>query len=233
MATVEEHVQPLAQQPIEPLAVGDKRSREEFLRLWEAHPNIKRAELLGGTVYMPSPLSVDHGDTEFNTGGWLSAYSAHTPGTAGGHNTTSYILEETPQPDLNLRIRPEYGGGSWVEDSYLAGRPELLTEICGSSAAYDLHQKLEIYQAAKIPEYLAILVFEREIRWHILVDNVYQRMAPDPDKIWRSRVFPGLWLDGAALLAGDVVQVLAKLNEGLRSPEHQAFVEKLAKARKG
>jgi Uma2 family endonuclease len=232
MATVEMEMPAVAEDQREPLAAGDRRSREEFMRLWEAYPNIKRAELIGGTVYMPSPLKVKHGDKEGKVGTWLGVYSAHTPGTESDHNTTSFILEDTPQPDVNLRILPEYGGGSWIENGYLAGRPELLTEICGSSAAYDLHQKFDLYQAARIPEYLAILLYEREIRWHILVDNVYQLMPPDPDKIWRSRVFPGLWLDGDAMLAGDMARVLAKLDEGLGSPEHRAFVEKLAKARK-
>jgi Uma2 family endonuclease len=232
MATVGEQLPAVAEELVEPLAAGDRRSREEFMRLWEAHPNIKRAELIGGTVYMPSPLKVNHGEKESKAGTWLGVYSAHTPGTESAHNTTSFILEDTPQPDVNLRILPEYGGGSWIERGYLAGRPELLTEVCGSSAAYDLHQKFDLYEAAKIPEYVAILLYEREIRWHVLVDNVYQLLPPDADKIWRSRIFPGLWLDGAALLAGDMARVLAKLDEGLRSPEHQAFVEKLAKARK-
>jgi Uma2 family endonuclease len=232
MATVEEHVAAVAEELVEPLAAGDRRSREDFMRLWDAHPEIKLAELIGGTVYMPSPLKVNHGDMDGDVGLWLGFYRVHTPGTASGHNTTSFMLEDAPQPDVNLRILPTFGGSSWIEQGYLAGRPELLTEVCGSSAAYDLHQKFDLYEAAKIPEYVAILLHEREIRWHILVDNAYQIMPPDADKVWRSRVFPGLWLDGAALLAGDMARVFAKLDEGLRSSEHQAFVEKLAKARK-
>jgi hypothetical protein len=78
---------------------------------------------------------------EFKTGCWLGAYAVRTPGVDGGHNTTSFILDEIPQPDLFLRVMPEYGGGSREERGYLAGRPELLVEICTSSAAYDLHQK--------------------------------------------------------------------------------------------
>jgi Putative restriction endonuclease len=89
--------------------------------------------------------------------------------------------------------------------------------------------KLDLYQVAKIPEYLAILRFEQEIRWHVLVNGVYELMPPDADRVWRSRIFPGLWLDGRALLAGDAARVLAQLDEGLRSPEHKAFVEKLAR----
>jgi hypothetical protein len=157
-------------------------------------------------------------------GCWLGHYKAVTPGTACGHNTTAYLLEDLPQPDLNLRLRTEYGGKSWVEDKYLHGVPELLVEVCRSSASYDLHVKLELYQAAKVPEYLALLLFEREIRWHRLVGDHYEILSPDPDGLWRSRIFPGLWLDGLALLAGNLKQVLNRLDEGLRSPEHERFV---------
>ena len=160
---------------------------------------------------------------------------SQTPGTAAEGNTTTFLLGDIPQPDGNLRILPEFGGRSFLEmrkgKPYLAGIPELLAEIALSSIAYDLHQKLDLYQTAGIPEYLAVLVYEREIRWHILEDGVYQLLPPDADGIHRSRIFPGLWLDGAALLAGDLARVLAKLDEGLRSPEHQAFVAKLARNR--
>src|SRR5262245_48720218 len=96
MATVEERVPPLS--------AGDRLTRAEFLRLWEAHPEIKKAELIGGIVYMPSPVSVEHGDTEGDVGTWMGVHKAATPGTASGHNTTTFLLEDTPQADLNLRI---------------------------------------------------------------------------------------------------------------------------------
>jgi len=213
---------------VPPLSPGDKLTREEFLRLWEAHPEIKNAELIGGLVYMPSPVSVQHGGMENKVGTWLGTYSAATPGTSSENNTTSFLLEDTPQPDVNLRILPEYGGTSRVEDKYLEGIPELLVEISRSSASYDLHVKLDLYQAARVPEYLAILLFEQEIRWHILVNDQYQLLPPDADGLWRSRIFPGLWLDGKALLAGNLQQVLARLQEGLASAEHKRFVAELA-----
>ena len=177
---------------------------------------------------MASPVSVAHGDMDGDVGAWVAVYKAATRGTASGHNTTSFLLEDTPQPDINLRILPEYGGASWVEDKYLHGIPELLAEICRSSASYDLHVKLDLYQEAKVPEYLAILLYEQEIRWHTLVNGQYQLISPDADGLWRSRVFPGLWLDGKALLAGDLEQVLARLQEGIQSPEHKRFVAELA-----
>jgi hypothetical protein len=211
------------------LEAGDKLTRAEFLRRWEAHPEINKAELIGGIVFMPSALSVDHGDMDSDVGVWLGTYRIATPGTASGHNTTSFILEETPQPDLNLRILPEYGGRSRREGKFLSGRPELLAEICASSASYDLHAKLELYEAARIPEYLVVLLFEKEVRWHVLVGRRYRPLSPDRDGLLRSRVFPGLWLDSKALLEGSIQQVLARLQYGLASPEHKQFVAKLAR----
>jgi hypothetical protein len=211
-----------------PLEPGDKLTRDQFLARWELHPEIKRAELIGGIVYMPSPVFLDHGDIENDVGAWVGVYKAATPGTAAGHNTTTFLLDDTLQPDLNLRILPEYGGGSRVDGKYLAGPVEFLAEICRSSASYDLHVKLDLYQAAGISEYLAILVYEQEIRWHILRDGKYHLLPPGPDGIHRSLVFPGLWLDGTAMLARNLKQVLATLQQGLDSPEHQAFVAHLA-----
>src|SRR6185437_9574402 len=118
-----------------------------------------------------------------------------------------------------------------VEGKYLHGIPELLAEICRSSAAYDLHVKFQVYENAKVPEYLAVLLHEQEIRWHILVDGKYQLLAPGSDGVWRSRVFPGLWLDGQALLQGNMSRVLSRLQDGLKSLEHQQFVGRLAARR--
>lgn len=212
-----------------PLVNGMKLSRQEFLRLWDMHPDISRAELIAGIVYMPSPLSLEHGYSEDDVGGWLFTYRVNTPGTDSGCNATTLLLEDSPQPDRHLRILPECGGRSWVEGKYLAGPAELMTEVCVSSAIYDLHQKYDLYEAAGVQEYLAILMYEQEIRWHRLEDGRYQILQPEADGIHRSRVFPGLWLDGQALLKRDMPKVLAVLQTGLASAEHQAFVQQLAK----
>jgi hypothetical protein len=218
----------VAEECVPPLAFGDKLTRDEFLRIWEAHPRIKFAELLGGIVFMPSPVSTEHGDMESALGGWLYTYQAATTGIASGHNTTTFILDDTPQPDLNMRILPEYGGSSRIERGYLAGVPELLAEICRSSASYDLHVKFDLYETARVPEYLAVLVYEGEIRWHVLENERYVVMPPDADGVLRSKIFPGLWLDGKALLAGNSGQVLNRLQQGINSPEHERFVAGLA-----
>jgi Uma2 family endonuclease len=223
----------VVEQVVPPLVSGDKLTREEFLRRWELHPEIKKAELIGGIVHMASPVSLEHGHSEGDVGGWLNYYRFFTPGTDSGNNTTSCMLEdETPQPDIFLRILREYGGRSWEEDKKLYGSPEMLTEVSKSSVSYDLHAKKDVYEQAKIQEYLAILLQEQEIRWHVLTRGKYKLLRPDADGIWRSRVFPGLWLNGKALLASDMVAVMATLQQGLESREHKAFVKELARRKK-
>src|SRR5436853_94629 len=81
------------------LEPGDHLTREEFLRIWEQLPHIKRAELIGGVVYMPSPQRREHGKTDRRISGWLCVYEANTPGCEGGSNTTSLIGEDCLQPD--------------------------------------------------------------------------------------------------------------------------------------
>lgn len=224
----------VSERRIPPLKAGDQLTRDEFLRRWQADPTIKLAELIGGVVYIPSPVSAEHGGADGHVGAWLGVYHAYSPGTASERNTTSYLIDDTPQPDLNLRLLPNYGGGSWVgEDGYLHGVPELLAEVCVTTASYDLNQKYRLYESAGVPEYLAIVTFEQQIRWHVLIDGRYQLLQPDADGLWRSRVFPGLWLDGKALLAGNLRQVLERLQDGLRSPEHERFVADLASQRRG
>jgi Uma2 family endonuclease len=230
MATVEED--------IAPLIAGDKLTRDEFLRRWEARPKIKKAELIGGIVYMPSPVSIDHGDPDITLGGIFMVYAAATPGCQPSSNATVFMLDDAPQPDSHLRILPEYCGRSRIERHllndgterrYVRGAPELAAEICLSSTSYDLHQKLDLYREAGVPEYLAVLLREKEVRWHRLRGNAYELLPVSPEGIIRSEVFPGLWLNVPALLASDMAQVLATLQQGIDSPEHRAFVERLQK----
>jgi hypothetical protein len=217
---------------VPPLVAGDFLSREEFLRRWEATPNIQRAELIGGVVYMPpSPLGADHGFAENDLGAWLGVYRAATPGCRAANNATWLMGEDSPQPDTSLCILAEYGGQSRVEGRYLSGAPEFLSEVCVSRTAYDLHQKLNLYEQSGVQEYLAVLMREHEVRWHRLINGRFEVVPLSEDGIYRSAVFPGLWLDAAALLRGDLAGVLAVLNEGIVSREHQEFVALLAARR--
>ena len=213
---------------VHPLTVGDHFSRDEFIQRWEAQPELKMAELIGGTVYIPSPRDREYAKAATDTICWLGNYSAHTPGSEAGSNATWFMLKDAPQPDAHVRILEECGGASWVEGKFFHGAPELAAEVCLSSSSYDLHQKLALYRAAGVKEYLAYPLHEHEIRWHRLVGDQYQTLELPPDGVLRSLVFPGLWLDVTALLDGNMPQVLATLQRGLDSPDHAELVERLA-----
>jgi hypothetical protein len=213
---------------LRPLVDGEQLSREVFLRRYEAMPQVKKAELIGGVVHLPSPVSREHGSRDFRLSTWLRVYAAYTPGCEGSINTTWLMLEDAPQPDANLRILPECGGASANQGHYPVGAPELITEVSQRSAVLDLTDKKDLYRRAGVREYIVLLVAQRELLWHRQAGKKYRLVPVPADGIHRSRVFPGLWLDVAALLADDMPQVLKVLHQGLRSPEHAAFVKKLA-----
>src|ERR1700681_447927 len=112
------------EQEIPPLVRGDKLTRDEFLRRWEAMPKVKFAELIGGIVYMPSPLSRGHGVPDTRVACWLGTYAAFTPGCEAANNVTWLMREDSPQPDVYLRLLPEHGGQSRNAGPYAEGAPE-------------------------------------------------------------------------------------------------------------
>ncbi|MCY3708424.1 MAG: Uma2 family endonuclease [Caldilineaceae bacterium] len=221
--------------PVPPLNNGDRLTRAEFERIYTAHPEIKKAELIEGVVYMPSPARHrEHGKPHFHSIGWLSLYSASTPGVEGSDNATLRLdFENEPQPDALLFLPPEYGGTAKVdEDGYLEGTPELILEVSASSASYDLNQKKRVYARNGVPEYVVYLAYEQRVIWFVLRDGVYVEQQPDGDGVLKSERFPGLWLLPGALLAGNLSGVLETLQQGLDSQEHKTFCAALARRRK-
>ena len=210
------------------LRPGQRLTRTEFLRRWESRPDVKFAELIDGVVYMPSPQTTDHGTREFDINGLLWTYVAHTPGCEGGNQSTWLMLQSAPQPDAYLWISPQCGGQSGIRGQYHTGAPELISETCFSSADYDLGVKKRLYETAGVQEYVAVIIEDKEVRWHRLVKGAYQLRQPTSKGVFRSEVFPGLWVDERALWKRDAAGLLATLERGLKSPEHRAFVKALA-----
>ena len=217
------------EQRVPPLRNGDVLTRVEFERRYLAMPELKKAELIDGVVYLGSPVSDLHGRYDSLVATWLGHYAIRTPGTTSCSNTSVRLDEVSePQPDQHLRIDESHGGRCRVEDDrILRGAPELVAETAISSVSYDLHQKLDVYRRHGVPEYVVVLVESAEVRWHRLVDGRYERLVASEATL-RSSVFPGLWLDVDALIARDGERLLAALERGLASPEHGAFVRRLA-----
>jgi Uma2 family endonuclease len=214
---------------IPPLESGDRLSRAEFERRYEAMPGLKKAELVEGVVFVPSPTRLHrHGRPHAHLIGWLVSYEAQTPGVLTGDNSTTRLdLDNEPQPDALLLIEPTRGGQAVISpDDYVEGAPELVAEIAASSASYDLHAKLNAYRRNGVREYIVWRTLDRAIDWFVLRSGQFQPLVPDGGLL-KSEVFPGLWLDPAALIGGDIAAALAILDRGLASPEHAAFVTRL------
>jgi Uma2 family endonuclease len=101
--------------------------------------------------------------------------------------------------------------------------------VAASTVAIDLNSKLRAYERNGVQEYLVVLpdAEPAEVRWMRLQNGRFETMQPDTDGFLKSSVFPGLWLDPEALLAGDLPKLAAAVEAGCATPEHEAFVERL------
>jgi Uma2 family endonuclease len=212
-----------------PLENGDRLNRYEFERRYNAMSRVKKAELIEGVVYMAAAALrfKSHGQPHAHLMGWLWTYEVATPGVALGDTPTVRLdLENEPQPDAVLLIEEQAGGQSRISlDDYVEGAPELVVEIAASSVAIDLGDKRRAYRRNGVQEYIVWQVFDQRLDWFYLEEGEYRSLPVDADEVIRSRVFPGLWLAIDDLLTGNMTRVLTVLQEGLASPEHDAFLQ--------
>jgi Uma2 family endonuclease len=212
---------------IPPLENGDRLSRSEFERRYQAMPHIKKAELIEGVTYMASPLRIrSHGEPHGDLIGWLWNYKAATPSVVLGIEPTVRLdRDNEPQPDAVLFVP---GRQATIDaDDYIAGAPELVVEVAASSVAIDLSDKKRAYRRNGVQEYIVWRTLEKQLDWFILEADEYQFLPIDNQGILRSLIFPGLWLAREALVTGDLATVLSVLQAGLNTSEHQEFTRRL------
>jgi Uma2 family endonuclease len=210
---------------------GDRLTQPEFHALYRQTRDKFKAELIGGIVYVASPVKLRHAENHTPISAVFQIYEARTPGTRLADNATVLLGDDSePQPDLHLRLSPEVGGRSAPgPDGYLVGPPELVCEISDSTRSVDLHAKKRDYIQAGVLEYLVLNLRDQKLHWFDLSQGT--EMPADADGIIRVRCFPGLWIDSKALIERNVPRLLDGLNLGLSSPEHATFIERLASLR--
>ena len=212
------------------LESGDHLTREEFERRYDAMPELKKAELIEGIVYMGSPVRLrKHGQPHGLVMTWLGVYWGSTPGLLFGDNVSVRLDDDNmPQPDAMMIIDPARGGQATVTaDDYIEHGPELVVEVAASTASMDLNTKLQVYRRHNVREYIVWRVLDRAIDWFVLREGEYARLAPGADGTYRSEVFAGLWLDPKAMVEADLARVLDVLRQGIADPAHEAFVNRL------
>ena len=203
----------------------------EFLQRYGALPRLKKAELLRGIVYtQPSVPFTLHAEPQAHMIGWLGNYNMFTDGVRAGDNCTVLLDDlNVPQPDALLFIPSAAGGQAIISaDGFVSGAPELVAEVATSSRSLELWTKRDVWAQFGARKYIVWRVGDDAIDWFALRGDRYELLVPSPDGIVRSEVFHGLWLDPATLIAGDMGRVLAVVQQGCATPEHEAFVRRLA-----
>jgi len=209
---------------------GDRLTRAEFERRFDAMPDLKKAELIEGIVYLGSPVRHEgHGKPHFHLIGWLSPYCNATPNVKGGDSSSLRLdLDNMLQPDVLLSILPDAGGQMRVsQDDYAEGAPELIAEVASSSVSHELHAKFHVYRRNGVKEYVVWRVQDRAIDWFVNRAGAFERLPLGSDGIYRSETLPGLWLDPRALIDGDWTVLDRVSRQGLDSSEHAAFMARL------
>ena len=188
---------------IRELRNGDRMTRAEFHRVYKQTPERFRAELIGGIVYCGGRVNIPHGSMTLSLCGLCGIYKHGTSGVEAGVHATILLGElSEPEPDLFMRLLPEYGGQSrTTPDDFLEGPPELLIEVAYGYHSIDLHAKKDDYARYGVREYVVPCLAERHLRWFDLAHD--RELHADEDSIARITTFPGLWIDVDALFAED------------------------------
>ena len=216
---------------IPPLRDGERLDQKTFHERYEAMPRGTRAELIDGVVFLHRPVGPPHGRATKLARAWLYHYQENTPGVESLDDVSTDLGPKSEvQPDAMLRILTECGGKTVTDRNYVHGEPELVVEVSHATRSIDLGVKLRDYERAGVLEYLVRTIEPDEVIWHVRREGRLVRVPADPDGLYRSRVFPGLWLDSAALVRGDMPAILRVLDQGIASPEHAAFAAELERA---
>lgn len=204
-----------------PLESGDVLDASEYWRRYRVAPEKLKAERINGKAYIMSPVrAVHHGNPHLLLAQWIANYAMHHPDLVGSDNATVRLNSDNdPQPDLCL-LRLS-GNTRFDDEGYIVGVPELIVEIAGSSASYDFGEKRDAYEAAGVGEYLVYETIEREVAWWRSVEGRFIEIQPEHE-VFKSVLFPGLWLDAEALRSANALKMTATLEQGMQAVERKS-----------
>ncbi len=202
------------------------------MRRYKAMPDWVKAELIEGIVFMAAAVRQPyHSRPHIWLANVISTYGMQTQLEIGDNPTVQLDPNNAPQPDLMMYLPAEFGGrAKETEAGYLTGPPDLICEIAASSVSIDLHQKLRAYEKNGVREYVVWRVLDNAVDWFVLGDSGFNRLSSDERGIYRSGIFPGLWLNVPALLAKDAEQLWATLDAGMSTDEYREFAAKVKSA---
>jgi Uma2 family endonuclease len=188
---------------------------EEFFCLV---PDGQKADLIDGVIYMASPDTRRHD----RLGGWikflLQGYTAvNRLGEVYGSRFAFALSEfRAPEPDVAF-VRSERL--SLVEERRMVGGPDIAVEIVSrDSRQRDYGEKKQLYAEAGVSEYWIIDPLQQRVEFHRLHAGRYELVPLEHNRLFRSAVLEGFWLDVEWLVAKSLPNEYDILQEILRNP---------------
>ena len=205
-------------QSLPSLENGDRMTQEEFHRRYEAYPDDVKIELIGGTVYVASPMRTPQGELTWKLIIPLDFYvetDPRRPRRRRRHRHPRGEERAATGPALAPAPRIRRAVGDFDERRYLVAAPEFIAEVAHSTRALDLNQKRKTTSRQGFRNTSSFASRRKHFTGSTSLPN--GKLKADKQGLWKSRVFPGLWLDQAALFALDSARLRAAVQKGIAS----------------
>jgi Uma2 family endonuclease len=196
--------------PTATLTDSDLATVEEFHCLV---PDGQKADLIDGVIYMASP------DTRRNdrVAGWIKFLmqgyaSAKGLGEVYGSRFAFELSEfRAPEPDVAF-VRSQRL--HLVGEKRMVGGPDIAVEIVSrDSRQQDYGEKKQLYAEAGVSEYWIVDPLQKREEFYRLSGGRYELVSLEHNRIFRSTVLEGFWLDVEWLLAEPLPNEYEKLQE--------------------
>jgi Uma2 family endonuclease len=162
----------------------------------------QKADLIDGVIYMASPDSLRANELTLFVS-WLLKGYLEARGVDGKVVFSRYACRlsefRAPEPDVAY-VRPERVG--LLEERGLRGGPDIAVEIVSrESRSRDYDVKRRLYEEASVGEYWIVDPVQQRVEFLVLDEGRYQLARLEENRLFRSRVLPGFWIDVDWLLA--------------------------------
>jgi Uma2 family endonuclease len=174
----------------------------------------QKADLIDGVIYVASP---DTTRSNALTGFLYFLLEGYTAARSLGGFTfvTRFACKisdaRAPEPDVGYVQQERL---HLVHEGHMDGGPDIAVEIVSrDSRSRDYGEKRELYQAAGVTEYWIVDPLQRRVEFLRLQDGRYVLVPLEENRIFRSAVIPGLWLNVEWLLTKPVPRAYLCLQE--------------------
>lgn len=174
----------------------------------------QKADLIDGVIYMASPDSKINNTLNGLLFTLISNY-IEAKGIDGFVFFSRYACRiseiRAPEPDVGY-VRPE--NADRVHENEMEGGPDIVIEIISrDSVQRDYGEKRDLYESAGVEEYWIVDPRQQRVQFLRLKNGRYELAPLEENRIFKSAVIPGFWLDVNWLLARPIPKAYHCLEE--------------------